>query len=202
MQRAFETGLKDRQVDPNDPAQLRTLAAEAVRSDAPLQALIDSVNRYSLTVYDINIGDSQQSTLLSTNPDNEDKPLPPRPNYSQLLNARPFQLMSEVFGPPRVFDVVAPLDRNGQPFASVHVGVRTTLLRAVYAPWLAEAFTLMGFALVTALVAAFLLSNLALRPMEEISKQLDYWTAGGAAAWRRRKGDSAAGTGHPGLQQD
>ena len=181
LQRAFETGLKDRQVDPNNPAQLRTLAAGAVRGDAPLQALIDSVNRYSLTVYDINIGDSQQITLLSTNPDNEDKPLPPRPNYSQLLNARPFQLMSEVFGPPRVFDVVAPLDRNGQPFASVHVGVRTTLLRAVYAPWLAEAFTLMGFALVTALVAAFLLSNLALRPMEEISKQLDYWTAAGAA---------------------
>jgi len=181
LQRAFETGLKDRQVDPNNPAQLRTLAAGAVRGDAPLQALIDSVNRYSLTVYDINIGDSQQSTLLSTNPDNEDKPLPPRPNYSQLLNAHPFQLMSEVFGPPRVFDVVAPLDRNGQPFASVHVGVRTTLLRAVYAPWLAEAFTLMGFALVTALVAAFLLSNLALRPMEEISKQLDYWTAAGAA---------------------
>jgi hypothetical protein len=135
LQRAFETGLKDRQVDPNNPAQLRTLAAGAVRGDAPLQALIDSVNRYSLTVYDINIGDSQQITLLSTNPDNEDKPLPPRPNYSQLLNARPFQLMSEVFGPPRVFDVVAPLDRNGQPFASVHVGVRTTLLRAVYAPW-------------------------------------------------------------------
>ena len=41
-----------------------------------LQAVVESVNRYSLTVYDINIGDSQSSTLLSTNPDNEDKPLP------------------------------------------------------------------------------------------------------------------------------
>ena len=33
----------------------------------------------------------------------------------------------------------------------------------------------MGFALGTALIAAFLLSNLALRPLEEISMQLDYW---------------------------
>ena len=74
--------------------------------------------------------------------------------------------------------MVVPLDRNGEPFATVHVGVRTTLLRAVYQPWLAEAFTLMGFALGTALIAAFLLSNLALRPLEEISMQLDYWTAG------------------------
>jgi signal transduction histidine kinase len=40
----------------------------------------------------------------------------------------------------------------------------------------------MGFALGTALIAAFLLSNLALRPMEEISLQLDYWTAAGQAA--------------------
>ena len=50
-----------------------------MRDNATLQAVIDSVNRYSLTVYDINIGDSQSSTLLSTNPDNEDKPLPGAP---------------------------------------------------------------------------------------------------------------------------
>jgi len=182
LQNALEAGLKDQVVDPNDPAELRALAAEAVRSDTALQAVIESVNRYSLTVYDVNIGDSQSRTLLSTNPGNEDKPLPVRPNYNQLLNANPFRLMAEVFGPPQVFDVVVPLDRNGAPFLSVHVGVRTTLLRAFYAPWLAEALTLMGFVLWIALLVAFLLSNLALRPMEQISRQLDRWTAVDEAA--------------------
>jgi len=182
LMRAVEVGLNGLKVDPNNPSELRNLTAGAVRGDAPLQALIDSVNRYSLTVYDINIGDSQATTLLSTNPENEGKPLPARSNYNELLHARPLRLMREVFGPPKVFDVVVPLERNGEPFVTVHVGVRTTLLRAVYAPWLAEAFTLMGFALGTALLAAFLLSNLALRPMEEISKQLDFWTTAGAAA--------------------
>jgi len=195
LQNALEVGLKDRQVDPNNPDELRSLATEAVRDNAALQAVVDSVNRYSLTVYDINIGDTRQSTLLSTNPENEDKPLPARPNYSQLLDADPIQLMREVFGPPRVFDVVVPLERNGQPFATVNVGVRTTLLRAVYAPWLAEAFTLMGFALGAALVAAFLLSNLALRPMEEISRQLDFWTTASEQAGEKQnapKQDMAA----------
>ncbi|MGB7549193.1 MAG: ATP-binding protein [Terracidiphilus sp.] len=182
LQQALETGLKDRKVDPNDPAELRNLAAEAIRNSAALQAVVDAVNRYSLTVYDINIGDSQSLTLVSTNPNNEDKPLPVRADYSQLLNANPIQLMREVFGPPRVFDVVVPLERNGEPFATVHVGARTTLLQAVYAPWLAEALTLMGFALGTSLVAAFLLSNLALQPLEEISQQLDFWTAPSEAA--------------------
>jgi signal transduction histidine kinase len=180
VQNAFETGFRDRKVDPNNPAELRNLEAEAVRNNAALQAVVDSVNRYSLTVYDINIGDSRSITLLSTNPENEDKPLPVRPNYTELLDATSIQFMKEVFGPPRVFDVVAPLERNGEPFVTVHVGVRTTLLRAVYAPWLSAALTLMEIVLGTALIAAFLLSNLALKPLEKISMRLDYWTAAGA----------------------
>jgi signal transduction histidine kinase len=178
---ALENGLKGQEVDPNNPLELRALAAKAVRGDASLKAVMDSVNRYSLTVYDVYIGDNMGTTLLSSNPDNNDKPLPVRPGYQQLLDAGPMQLMAEVFGPPKVFDVSVPLDRNGEPFLSVHVGVRTTLLSAFYMPWLKKALWLMGFALGAALVVGFLLSNLALRPMEEISLQLDYWTAAGEA---------------------
>jgi len=177
VRNALETGLRDQKVDPNNPAELRNLAAIAVRDNAALQAVVESVNRYSLTVYDINIGDSQSITVLSTNPDNEDKPLPVRPNYQQLRDATAVQLIHEIYGPPRVFDVVVPLDRNGEPFVTVHVGVRTTFLRAFYAPWAIEALELMGFVLGAALLVAFLLSNLALRPMEQISQQLDLLSA-------------------------
>jgi PAS domain S-box-containing protein len=170
---ALQTGLSDRTVDPNNPAQLRDMADEAVRGNAALREVVESVNRYSLTVYDVNIGDAQSITLLSSTHENEDKPLPVRPNYQQLLSANPIQLMKQVFGPPRVFDVVVPLERNGQPFFTVRVGVRTTLLRAFYQPSLVESVTLIGFVLGTALVVAFLLSNLALRPLEQISLQLD-----------------------------
>jgi signal transduction histidine kinase len=189
LRNALETGLKDQTVDPNNPAQLRNLEAEAVRENESLQAVVASVNLYSLTVYDINIGDAQSSTLLSTNPENEDKPMPIRPNYSQLLNANPIQLLKTVYGPPMVFDVVVPIERNGEPFVTVHVGVRTTLLRAFYAPWLAAAVTLMGLALGTALVVAFLLSNLALRPLERISKQLDYWSSLGEATEQAKEAE-------------
>ena len=182
LQNALETGLRDQTVDPNDPAQLRALMTSAVRDNAELQAVVQSVNRYSLTVYDVNIGDSHSLTLLSTNPENEDKLLPLRPDYTQLLNLNSFQLMLQVFGPPKVYDVIASLENNGAPFASVHVGVRTTLLLAFYAPWRTEALSLMGVSLLTALLAAFLLSNLALRPMEQISRQLDRWTTAGEIA--------------------
>ena len=178
VQSALENGLKDREVNPNDPNELRGLAAEAVRRDKVLQATMDAVNRYSFTVYDINIGDAQGRTLLSTNPDNQDKPMVTRQDYGALLDANFVQLLREVYGKPRVFDVAAALDRNGEPFITVHVGVSTALLGAVYKPWLSETEQLMGFVLITALLAAFFLSNLALRPLEAISLQLDYWTSG------------------------
>ena len=182
LQQALEKGLAGQTVDPNNPAQLRNLEAQAIHDSDTLRSMINSVNLYSLSVYDVNIADAQQRIILSTNPDNDDKLLPPRTDYQELLNADAFQLYRQVFGPPRVFDVVVPLDRNGEPFATVHVGARTTLLREAYAPWLRETLTLTGFAIGTALLAALLLSNLALRPMEEISMQLDYWTAAAGEA--------------------
>ncbi|MGC9223973.1 MAG: sensor histidine kinase [Terracidiphilus sp.] len=173
LQNALENGLRDRTVDPNNPGELQEMVAETVRNDLPLQAALESVNRYSATVYDVNIGNSQGVTLLSTNPDNEAKPLPSRTNYERLLKADPFSMMALAFGRPQVFNVVAPLENNGHLFATVNVGVHTSLLRAVYQPLLKNALRLMALALIVALGAAFLLSNLALRPLTQISEQLD-----------------------------
>lgn len=176
LQQALQTGLQGVTVDPNNPDQLRQVTAAAVRGSQPLFAAMEAANRYSLTVFDVAIVDAQSQIVVSTEPDVQDKPFPARPVYKDLLDANSYQLMREVFGRPRVFDIVAPLERNGKPFLAVHVGVRTTFLRAVYGPWLEEAFTLMGFALGTSILVALLLSNLALRPLEQISHQLAYWT--------------------------
>lgn len=177
LQNALKTGLQGKTVDPKHPEQLRELARDAIRQDQALRSLLDSVNRYSLTGFDVNIADNLGHIIVSTDPNNQDKPLPIRQDFGDLRSANPLRLTEEVYGKkPHVYDITVLEKRNGEPFASVHVGVRTTLLREVYDPWLEEAFTLMGFALATALLVALLLSNLALRPLEEISMQLDYWS--------------------------
>ena len=190
---ALVTGLKDRKFDPTKPYELSDLAAEAMRGSEPLHVVIDSVYRYSPTINDINIADTTSRILLSTDPESQDKPLPSRPDFNQLKNANPIRLISGVmFGRPKVFDVGLSLDRNDQPFLTIHVGVRTTFLREEYSPWIFEAASLMGIALGIALLVAFLLSNLALRPLEDISRQLDYWTSG---AGGNPEDDAAARTG-------
>ena len=176
LQRALETGLKNQQVNPSDQAALRRLAADAVRGSDSLRAVMDSALRYSPTVYDVSIGDQDDHALLTTRASGQDQALPPRTNYEKLRDSNAIELLKAVFGPVQVYDVVIPLERNGEPFASVRVGVRSSLLRTQYEPQVRPAFTLMMLALVTSLVVAFFLANLALRPIEELNLQLDYWT--------------------------
>jgi signal transduction histidine kinase len=177
LQLALEEGLKDQQVNPNDQVQLRNLAAKAVRKSAALKAVVNSVIIYSPTVYDISIGDNFNKAMLTTGTGGDDQQLQERPNYQRLRDSNAVDLLKAVIGKPQVYDVVLPLDRNGQPFATVRVGVRNSLLLSVYYPLVKPTLTLIGMALITALVVAFFLGNLALRPMEELNMQLDYWTA-------------------------
>jgi signal transduction histidine kinase len=176
LREALQTGLKDQIVDPNDTAKLHELVVAAIRESTPLQASMNSATTYSATLLDVSIADAQSRVLLSApNPALQDKPLPVRQSYGALLAADSIGKMRDVYGVPKVFDIAVNQDRNGAPFLSVHVGVETRLLQHVYEPSLKESFTLMTFALGTALIVAFLLSNLALRPLEEISMQLDFW---------------------------
>ena len=55
----------------------------AIRGSSALKVVIDSVNLYSATVYDINIGDTNGRIILSTDPDGREKALPSRPNLEQ-----------------------------------------------------------------------------------------------------------------------
>ena len=176
LQRALETGLKDQRVNPNDPVQLRQLAAFAVRDNDALMTVVTSVNRYAPTVYDVSIGDAGNRALFTSGPSGEDEMLPVRANYEKLLKSNAIDLLKIVYGKPAVYDVELPVDRNDELFLMVHVGVRTTLLRQAYQPLVQNALELMGLALGTALLVAFLLGNLALRPMEELNMQLDYWS--------------------------
>ncbi|HZY61399.1 MAG TPA: ATP-binding protein, partial [Edaphobacter sp.] len=85
--------------------------------------------------------------------------------------------MKVVFGQPRVLDIQQSLDRNGVPFLIVHLGVRSTFLKNSYAPWLWVSLRFALLAGFAAMVAAALLANLALQPIEAISRKLESLTS-------------------------
>src|SRR5271154_2198060 len=170
---ALETNIRGPRVDPKDPTSVRAAAAQALRSDPALTALMNSAIRYSPTVFDVAVADSEGRALLSTDPTNIDRLLPHRQEYEELESGGLLRQLEVVFGPPRVYNVTLPVERDFEPFATIRVGVRTTFLRFVVEPWLIAALTYTGIAIVCSLIVAAFLANLALKPIEQIGYRLD-----------------------------
>jgi signal transduction histidine kinase len=170
---ALATNIRGPRVDPNDPKSVRSAAAQALRSDPALTALMNSAIRYSPTVFDVAIADSEGRALLSTDPTNVDHLLPHRQEYEELESGGLLRQLEVVFGPPRVYNVTLPVERDFEPFATIRVGVRTTFLRFVVEPWLIAALTYTGVAIICSLIFAAFLANLALKPIEQIGARLD-----------------------------
>lgn len=177
-QLALTNGLRGRQIDPNDPTALRAAVSDVLRHDEGLNGLISSVNRYAATVFDVAIADRDGRALLSTDPTQDNVQLPQREDYALLQHAGVITTMRAVFGPPRNYNIVLPLDRKdasgkAQPFLSIRVGIHSTFLRTVFAPWIWASLTFTGVAILSSLLVAALLANLALQPVEQISVRLD-----------------------------
>jgi signal transduction histidine kinase len=170
---ALTNGLRGRQFDPNDPAALRAAVSDVLRHDEGLNGLLGSVNNYAPTVFDVAVADRDGRALLSTDPTQDNVQLPQREDYALLQHAGVITTMRAVFGPPRDYNIVLPLEREKQPFLTVRVGIHSTFLRTVFAPWIWASLTFTGVAILSSLLVAALLANLALHPVEQISLRLD-----------------------------
>ncbi len=173
LRESIANGLNNRNVDTNDPAAFRIAVADTLRKDPGLNALMNSIISYSPTVFDVSIADKSGRALLSTDPTQQDQLLPTRPEYGALLNVSPISTLEVLLGPPRVYDLSLGLDLNRQRFLTVHIGIRTTLLRNAFEPWLVEAMWVTSLVILSSLAVSAFLANLALKPLEDISRRLD-----------------------------
>lgn len=188
VSRAIDTGLRGRNINPNDPAAVRAAVAESLRHDSGLNSLLGSIIDYSPTVLDIAVADRQGRAIVAA-PDatQDDQLLPNRPDYGVLRRQALIRTLQIVFGPPRVYNVSLGLDLNQQPFLTIRIGIRTTFLRNAFRPWLYESFSFMGLAMIISIVVAAFVANLALQPIEQISRRLDALSAQGGEASANRE---------------
>ena len=147
--------------------------ADALRSHEPLLDTMDSFVRYSPLVQDVSVVSASGLTLVSTDPTAENQPAQPRVSFARVRDAGVVDQVRLVFGHARVLDESMPLERNGQPFLVIHVGVRSTFLKNNYVPWLKDSLWLTLLCGIATMIATGLLSTLALRPVAEISRRLE-----------------------------
>ncbi len=195
VRHALEIGLRGEHIDVNNPEQLSEAVESALAKDDDLTATLNSVIRYSPAVYDVNIVDWKNRVLVSTDPTLGGQTLPPRPDFAGMQSAGLRTQIRGVFGRPRVYDVSVPLERNGSPFITVRVGVRSTFVRAEVLPSLRRAFLYSLVLIGAAFVLAIILSNIALRPLTVISARLDELEAGAAEDAPQERDEVAAVSG-------
>ncbi len=171
---ALETGLRASPPKDRSDDALRASVTSALHSSDSLPNVMSAIVRYSPTVQDVSVTDTAGVTLLSTDPDAVGKRSPERSELGRVKQGNLWSQTRELFGGPRVLDLSQTIQRNGTPFLAVHLGVRSTFLRASYEPWLRTAVVFTAIAGLTSMVAAALLANLALGPLEQISRQLEH----------------------------
>lgn len=171
---AVQSSLRDHPPLQRTPEAITAAVIRAVKESGSLDDVMQAVVRYSPTVEDVTITDVNGLTLLSTDPDLVGQTMPSRVNLTMVRDESVLQQLRQVFGVPRVLDLRAPLDRNGRPFLIVHVGVRSTFVRASYEPWLRASLLFALLSAVGAMVAAGVLATAALQPIEEISRRLEH----------------------------
>jgi signal transduction histidine kinase len=170
---AVEVELPERPpADASDQA-LAVAVKDALRSHQPLIDTMSAFVRYSPSVQDVSVTDARGLTLVSTDPTMLDHPAAERVSFDRVQSAGVLWQARQVFGRARVLDVAMALNRNGKPFLFVHLGVRSSFLRETYIPWLKDALLLVLLCSVITMVAAGLLANMALRPIEDISRRLE-----------------------------
>jgi len=193
---AVEEGLRAHPpVDRSDGA-LHAAVTDALQGNQPLADVMSAIVRYSPTVQDVSVTDAQGMTLVSTDPDAVDQPTAFRFSLAGVQEGGVAHQLKVMFGKPRVLDISQALDRNGKPFLVAHVGVLSTFLKNSYEPWLRAALWFALAAALAAMLAAGVLANLALRPLETISRRLESLTrAGGRPGNDDSSGMLAVGAG-------
>ena len=147
--------------------------ADALRSDRPLLSTMNAFVLYSPSVQDASVTDAHELTLVSTDPTMLNQPRAERMRFSRLEEEGVVAEARKLMGQPSVLDVSMPLQRNGRPFLTVHLGIRSTFLKNNYVPWLTAGLLLAVLGGVLAMLTAGALASIAVRPIEEISRRLE-----------------------------
>jgi PAS domain S-box-containing protein len=170
--------LTSTRVDTNNPAAVRSGIAYYLSTDRDLNSMLESVVADWPTIYDAAIVDSAGKAILHTNPELVGKAVPSRANFEVVQDARFRNQLRLVYNTPTVYEVRMPLQLNGAPFGSIRVGVSTVFLKNELTPWLHHVVVLSATAILISFLVAAVLSNIALGPLERLSRSLDSVTAG------------------------
>jgi signal transduction histidine kinase len=165
--------LSSTSIDTNDPVAVRRALIEYLQLDIDLNNMLQSARGSWVFVMDAAILGPDGKALLHTDADMVGKSVAPRPDFQEVLKARFREQLKLIYGPPAVYDVSYGLRLNGEPFGTIRIGVSPVFLKREINLKLMHALYFSIAAIFLSLLFSAGISNLALGPLKEISRNLD-----------------------------
>lgn len=159
--------------DPGDFQELRRFVQTTLAADLGLASSLESAIGYSPTLYYVTITDTNREVLIHNDPGEVGRRFPPAAPFSELSRSGLRDQLRVIYGPPRVYETVLPMEIGGRALGDVRVGVSTLFLRNQITPELRAALGLSGLAILLATLSVGLVSFRLLRPLETISRSVD-----------------------------
>ena len=173
--------LTSTRVDTSDPDVFSAAVADYLQADANLNDMLNTVVGNTQIIYDAAIVDPEGIAIIDTNPAFNGKHVPPRADLSVLRDATFRRQLELLYGPAAVYDVSIPMQLDGKPFGSIHVGVSTLFLKNELTPRLRQSVFFSVLSIFCSLLLAAVVSHVALGPLKIISQNLDTVSTGGAS---------------------
>lgn len=179
---ALQRGLDENPPESSTPTAFDAAVQNALQNEQDLTETLNGFIRYSPDMQDAYVTSANGGVLVSTNPSLVHATGPNRRSFAAVSGSSLRDQRRLIFGVPETLDISLPLLRNGAPFLVAHLGIRSTFLRNAYAPWLRDAAILCIFALAGSLLVAAAISAAALRPIEQIGRELEVISGRGRVA--------------------
>jgi signal transduction histidine kinase len=160
-------------VDTTNPLAVRHAIADYLVTDVDLNNMLQSARGSWIFVMDAAIVGPDGKALLHTDSNMVGKTVAARPDFQRVLSSRFPEQLRIIYGPPSVYDVSYDLHLRGEPFGSIRIGVSPAFLEREINLKIMHSLYLSIAAIFASLILSAGISNLALGPLKEISRNLD-----------------------------
>jgi len=144
-------------------------AAEALRRDRELRALLDSTIGYSPHLLYAMIADLSDTVLVHSQRSREGQKASPRPQIETLLGMTPLRQLLVLARERPVFEMTLPITLNDRPFGAIRLGLAGSLLWRELSAATRQTLVLATVAFPLAWAVALGLSHLVLVPLRRIA---------------------------------
>ncbi len=146
--------------------------SELLRRDGELRGFLDASVGYSPHLLYVLIADRTGRVIVHTERAREGTVAPVYPSLDALLKENAVSRFLTLYRAGQTYEVVLPMNLNGEPFGSIRLGLSTTLLRRELNSGLRQSLTLAALALPLAWLVAWALARLMLKPLRSLTQEV------------------------------